>query len=90
VLDEWNESKQTRRFEATRVGQLNLVSLCFSRAVKMSLRLYTHIDSSIRALGTSGVVGPEKELFPFVADLMDNNPDFVEEFKPQELSNTIW
>jgi hypothetical protein len=56
----------------------------------MSLRLYTHIDSSIRALGTSGVVGPEKELFPFVADLMDNNPDFVEEFKPQELSNTIW
>lgn len=71
--------------------QLNLVSLCLSRAVKMYLSaLYTHIDSSIRALATSGVVGPEKELFPFVADLMDKNPDFVDEFKPQELSNTIW
>eukprot|EP00980_Cylindrotheca_fusiformis_P003988 scaffold874_cov126-Cylindrotheca_fusiformis.AAC.21 len=47
-------------------------------------------SNSIWALATSGVVGPERTLFPFVADLMDENPDFPNEFKPQELANTAW
>jgi hypothetical protein len=47
-------------------------------------------SNSIWALATSGVIGPERDLLPFVADLMDNNPGFIDDFKPQELSNTVW
>jgi hypothetical protein len=47
-------------------------------------------SNSIWALATSGISGPEEELLPFVADLMDKHPEFVAAFKPQELSNTAW
>lgn len=50
----------------------------------------TDATSSNRALATSGVMGPENELLPFVADLMDKNDDFANQFKPQELANTAW
>ena len=47
-------------------------------------------SNSIWALATSGIVGPEEELLPFVAGLMDSHSDFLISFKPQELSNTVW
>lgn len=48
------------------------------------------LSALARALATSGVTGPEMEFIPFVADLMDNNPEFVDTFKPQELANIVW
>jgi hypothetical protein len=42
-------------------------------------------------LAKSGVdLGHEEELLPFVKDMMDNEPGFLERFKPQELSNSVW
>ena len=42
-------------------------------------------------LAKAGVTsGHEEVLLPFVADLMDNEPGFLESFKPQELSNSAW
>ncbi|KAL3914057.1 MAG: hypothetical protein SGARI_000326 [Bacillariaceae sp.] len=42
-------------------------------------------------LAKTGIAsGHEEDLFPFVVDLMDNEPGFLERFKPQELSNTCW
>jgi hypothetical protein len=49
--------------------------------------------NSIWALATSGIVnGPEDDLLPFVAELMSTHPPavFLDQFKPQELSNTAW
>lgn len=47
-------------------------------------------SNSIWALATSGILGPEEEFIPFVAQMMNENPAFLEAFKPQELSNTLW
>ena len=49
-------------------------------------------SNSVWAVATSGVLGPEQKLLPFVADLMEEYPPhaFLEKFKPQELSNTAW
>mmetsp|Transcript_10871 Transcript_10871/g.23114 ORF Transcript_10871/g.23114 Transcript_10871/m.23114 type:complete len:1206 (+) Transcript_10871:171-3788(+) len=42
-------------------------------------------------LAKSGTdLGHEEELLPFVNDMMDNEPGFLERFKPQELSNSVW
>ncbi|KAL3916532.1 MAG: hypothetical protein SGILL_005134 [Bacillariaceae sp.] len=42
-------------------------------------------------LAKTGILsGHEEELFPFVRDLMDNEAGFLESFRPQELSNSIW
>ncbi len=42
-------------------------------------------------LAKTGVIsGHEEELLSFVKDLMDNEPGFLERFKPQELSNSVW
>lgn len=35
-------------------------------------------------------LGHEEEYLLFLKNLMDNDPDFVENFKPQELSNVAW
>lgn len=35
-------------------------------------------------------MGHEEELLPFVNDMMANEPGFLERFKPQELSNSVW
>jgi hypothetical protein len=34
--------------------------------------------------------GHEEKLLPFVKYLMDNEPGFLQRFKPQELSNCVW
>jgi hypothetical protein len=42
-------------------------------------------------LAKAGITsGQEEVLLPFVADLMDNERGFLESFKPQELSNSVW
>jgi len=42
-------------------------------------------------LAKSGTdLGHEEELLPLVNDMMDNEPGFLERFKPQELSNSVW
>ena len=35
-------------------------------------------------------LGHEEELLPFVNDMMEHEPGFLERFKPQELSNSVW
>ena len=35
-------------------------------------------------------LGHEEQLLPFVNDMMENEPGFLERFKPQELSNSVW
>lgn len=34
--------------------------------------------------------GHDEEILPFVNNMMDNEPGFLERFKPQELSNSVW
>ena len=42
-------------------------------------------------IAKSGVeLGHEEALLPYVHEMMDDDPDFLERFKPQELSNSVW